>query len=592
MAEQEESKTAGAPPAPESGSAPVAEGGEEGAATTSKKAAKKAEAKAKKEAEKARKAAERAAAAAAASGQGGGPTEDLARDNYGSVKEGKRVQVSSEAAEINLKSLDESHVGKTVVLRAWIQNARQQGAKMAFVELREEGAWTIQGVLTASAEGAPVSRPMVKWVAGISPESFVVVEATVQKPLEPVKSCRVAWYELHVTKCFVLAAAPTVLGMTLAASNRAVTNFSDEEPQPDKSVEAAVEKLGVADPAATAIPAASMLTHLNNIVMHKRSPVQQAIADIRAEVKDLFRTYLKSHGFKEFEPPCLIGAASEGGANVFRMPYFDREAFLAQSPQFYKQMEIAGGRKRVFSIGPVFRAELSNTPRHMTEFTGLDMEMEIKEDYGEVIFMLEGVLLHIFRGIKERCAAELELVRSVYPCEEFLLPEDGKEVRLTFAEAQKLLREEGPEEFRNVSDDEDMSTPQEKALGAVIRKKFGTDFYVIDRFPEGARPFYAKLSDEDPKVTNAYDFFMRGQEILSGGQRIHDPGELEARIRQKGIDPASPGIKEYVDVFRQAGCPAHGGGGIGLDRVVAWYLNLPSVQLAAFFPRTPKRLLP
>lgn len=137
-----------------------------------------------------------------------------------------------------------------------------------------------------------------------------------------------------------------------------------------------------------------------------------------------------------------------------------------------------------------------------------------------------------------------------------------------------------------------MSTPQEKALGALIRQKFNTDFYVIDKFPEGARPFYAKLAPENKKVTNAYDFFMRGQEILSGGQRINEPEELAERIRQKGIDPASPGIKEYVDVFRQAGCPEHGGGGIGLDRVVAWYLNLPSVQLAAYYPRTPKRLMP
>lgn len=142
-----------------------------------------------------------------------------------------------------------------------------------------------------------------------------------------------------------------------------------------------------------------------------------------------------------------------------------------------------------------------------------------------------------------------------------------------------------------MSDDEDMSTPQEKALGALIRKKFNTDFYVLDKFPESARPFYAKVS-ENPTVTNVFDFFIRGQEILSGGQRINDPEELEARTRHKGVDPASPGIKEYVNVFRQAGVPAHGGGGIGLDRVVAWYLNLPSVQLAAYYPRTPKRLLP
>lgn len=165
-------------------------------------------------------------------------------------------------------------------------------------------------------------------------------------------------------------------------------------------------------------------------------------------------------------------------------------------------------------------------------------------------------------------------------------------MRLTFAEGQALLRAEGPEAFRDVRDDEDMSTPQEKALGALVRQKYKTDFYVLDKFPEGARPFYAREDLDDARVTNAFDFFMRGQEILSGGQRIHDAGELEARIRKKGIDPASAGIKEYVDVFRSVGVPPHGGGGIGLDRVVAWYMNLPSVHLASYYPRTPKRLLP
>lgn len=220
------------------------------------------------------------------------------------------------------------------------------------------------------------------------------------------------------------------------------------------------------------------------------------------------------------------------------------------------------------------------------------MEMEIEEHYHEVRDMLEAVLLHIFRGLQSHCADQIALIKTVYPSEDFLLPEPGKEVRLSFAEGQALLRAEGPEEYRNVSDDEDMSTPQEKALGALIRQKYNTDFYVLDKFPEEARPFYAMEDPENPKVTNAYDFFMRGQEILSGGQRIHTPELLEARLRKKGIDPTSQGIKEYVDVFRSAGVPPHGGGGIGLDRVVAWYLNLPSVHLACFYPRTPKRLLP
>jgi aspartyl-tRNA synthetase len=202
------------------------------------------------------------------------------------------------------------------------------------------------------------------------------------------------------------------------------------------------------------------------------------------------------------------------------------------------------------------------------------------------------MLLHIFRQLKERCKDQIDLIRSVYQSEEFLVPEPGKEVRLTFAEGQKLLREDGPEEFHNVRDDEDMSTPQEKALGAIVRRKYKTDFYILDKFPESARPFYAMEDPENPNVTNSFDFFMRGQEILSGGQRIHLPAVLEARIRKKGIDPSPSGIKEYVDIFKSAGVPPHGGGGIGLDRVVAWYLGLPTVQLACYYPRTPSRLLP
>ncbi|KAI9745839.1 MAG: hypothetical protein M1818_000520 [Claussenomyces sp. TS43310] len=550
-------------------------------AEISKKGAKKAEARAKKEAEKARRAAEQAATEAAK--KESAAALDAAKDNYGEISQDDKPPALN-GKTISLKSIDKEDVEKNVVLRAWIQNGRIQSAKMAFVELREEGDWTIQGLIVANdADGTP-SRAMVKWVAGIRPESFVVIEARLQTPVEPVKSCRVAQYELIIHKCYVLAAAPGVLGITLAVANRAITNFSDEEP-----VEKAAEKLSISS--APVLPAATMLTHLDNIIMHKRAPVQQAIADIRAEMKELFRSYLRSRGFKEFEPPCLIGAASEGGANVFSLPYFDKQAFLAQSPQFYKQMEIAGSRKRVFSIGPVFRAENSNTPRHMTEFTGLDMEQEIQEDYSEVLLMLEGVLLHMFREIKNRCAHEIDVVRSVYPCEELKLPEVGKEIRLSFADGQKLLREEGPAEYRNVSDDEDMSTPQEKALGELIRKKFNTDFYVLDQFPEGARPFYTKV-DRATKKSRGFDFFLRGQEILSGGQRINNADELEDRIRTKGIDPRSPGMKEYVDIFRQAGVPPHGGGGIGLDRVVAWYLGLPSVHLAAYYPRTPKRLQP
>jgi nondiscriminating aspartyl-tRNA synthetase len=596
----ESSKAPEDPKAQAPAQAPEAAAPADGAGEQSKKGAKKAAAKAAKEAEKARKAAEREAAQAAQNANKS--TEDLAKDNYGQLpKEGKKL----DAPRVGLEEIGEQHLGQTIQIRGWIQNSRMQGAKMAFIELRKRGDWTIQGVVAANPEGTPVSKQMVKWVGSLNLESLVLLEAKVQKPLEPVKSTRVSGFELHITKCYLVAAAPVNLGMSLATASIAVGRVEEEE---DANVSEALEGmfplLGITLSAdfiltdslglnvSEGTPIASLSTHLNNPVIHKRAPVNQAIATIRFEVQKLFMEYLNANRFEKFEAPGLIEAASEGGANVFAMPYFGRSAYLAQSPQFYKQIEIAGGRERVYCIGPVYRAENSNTPRHMTEFTGLDLEMEIEEHYHEVRDTLEGVLLHIFKGLETRCASQIELVRSVYPSEPFLLPEPGKEVRLTFAEGQKLLREEGPEEFRNVSDDEDMSTPQEKALGALVRAKFNTDFYVLDKFPESARPFYTMVDPANPAVTNAFDFMMRGQEILSGGQRLHLPEELVARIRQKGVDPESAGIKEYVDHFRAVGVPPHGGGGIGLDRVVAWYLQLPSVHLACAFPRTPKRLYP
>lgn len=199
-----------------------APGGEDPAAP-SKKGAKKAEAKAKKDAEKARKAAEREALQGASGTSG--PAEDLAKENYGDVTAVSKVGGSV----VHLRELGEEHFGQTVVVRAWIQNARMQGAKMAFVELREEGNWTVQGVVGASAEGTPVSRQMVKWIGGLKLESFVVLEATVQKPLEPVKSTKVSGFELHLTKVYLIAPAPEMLGLGLGAASRAVGKLDDED---------------------------------------------------------------------------------------------------------------------------------------------------------------------------------------------------------------------------------------------------------------------------------------------------------------------------------------------------------------------------
>jgi hypothetical protein len=200
--------------------------------TTSKKGAKKAEAKAKKEAEKARKAAEREAAAASSSA--GAAAEDLAKENYGDIKTATGLP---KGAFTKLAEIGEKHIGQTIKLRGYIQNSRMQGAKMAFIELREMGSWAIQGVVAASAEGKPVSKQMVKWIGGIKLESYVVVEATVQKPLEPVKSCRVSDYEFHITKLYLSASAPETLGMGLATASRVVGSLAEQEEVVDPNVE-------------------------------------------------------------------------------------------------------------------------------------------------------------------------------------------------------------------------------------------------------------------------------------------------------------------------------------------------------------------
>lgn len=241
---------------------------EESGAPTSKKGAKKAEAKAKKEALKAQRAAELAAATANVNLE-----DDPAKDSYGN-RQSATPLFSKDAEEVEIRALDEAQNGKTVVVRAWLQNARVQSAKMGFVELRKGGNWNIQGIVVASDDEPVVSRRMVKWVTGISPESYVAVEAKVKKPLEPVKSCRVSGLELHITKCYVLAPAPAMLGMTLAAASQPIVNFSDEGAQAVDNEAAKAPKTA----AENTTPAASMLTHLDNIAMHKRAPVQQAIA--------------------------------------------------------------------------------------------------------------------------------------------------------------------------------------------------------------------------------------------------------------------------------------------------------------------------
>lgn len=272
-----------------------------------------------------------------------------------------------------------------------------------------------------------------------------------------------------------------------------------------------------------------MKTRLDNRVIDLRTPANQAIFRLQSAICQLFREYLYTVDFIEIHTPKLIGGVSEGGTEVFRLDYFGKEACLAQSPQLYKQMAIMGDLNRVFEIAPVFRAENSHTHKHMTEFVGLDIEMAIKEHYFEVLEVIGNLFFYIFKGLNERFSKLLGAIQTQYPHEPFLFSE--KPLWLTYEEGIAMLHEDGFEQ----ESDADLGAAAEKRLGKLVLDKYKTDFFILHRYPIEARPFYTMLCKDDPKWTCSYDIFMRGEEITSGAQRLHDIELLTSRAKECGI---------------------------------------------------------
>jgi len=300
-----------------------------------------------------------------------------------------------------------------------------------------------------------------------------------------------------------------------------------------------------------------------------------------SKICQFFREFLIKNNFQEIHTPKLIGTASEGGANVFEVKYFEGKAYLAQSPQLYKQMAVVSGMPRVFEIGPVFRAEQSNTHRHLTEFTGLDAEMAIHYHYHEALFMWRDLLTNVFTRLQTECAEEIRCVRQQFPSEDLLV----NPVIIKFPEAVEMLRAAGMQ----MGDYEDLSSELEFKLGELVRAKYNTDFYILDKFPAAVRPFYTMPYPENPLYSNSYDMFLRGEEIVSGAQRIHDSKLLLKRAAELKVN-LTP-VQAYVDCFKY-GAPPHAGLGAGLDRITFLFLGLHNVRRGSLFPRDPTRLTP
>ncbi|KAJ2956329.1 hypothetical protein NQZ79_g7790 [Umbelopsis isabellina] len=518
----------------------------------SKKALKKLE----KEREKAARKAE--TAARVAQEQAANDAPDYSTGKYGKLPMNQSQERTGRARE-DITKINASRAGETVLIRARVQTSRAKSSKLCFFVFRQ-GVSTIQGILATDAD--KISKQMSKYGASIPVESIVLVEAEIAKAEEEIKSCTISDAELKIKQLHVIAEAEQRLPFSLEDASRPESDMEKEDAQFSR---------------------VALDTRLNNRVLDLRTTTGNAIFKIQSGVCHLFRDFLYKRDFMEIHTPKIIATPSEGGANVFSIKYFNTEAYLAQSPQLYKQMAISGDFNRVFEIGPVFRAENSNTHRHMTEFVGLDMEMAFEEHYHEVLDVLDEMFVSIFTGLKEKFNNELEAVKRQMPFEDFqFLP---KTLRLKFADGIAMLREAGVE----LGDYDDLSTEQERFLGKLVKEKYHTDFYMLDKFPLAIRPFYTMPDPENPNYSNSYDFFMRGEEILSGAQRIHDAKFLEERCKIHGVDMKH--IQPYIDAFKIA-APPHAGGGIGLERVVMLYMGLGNIRRSSLFPRDPKRLEP
>ena len=332
------------------------------------------------------------------------------------------------------------------------------------------------------------------------------------------------------------------------------------------------------DPFTSPLPGQDL--RLDRRYLDLRRPEVQLIFRVQTTLEAAMRHFWISEGFVEIHTPKLMGTASESGSELFALPYFKRRAYLAQSPQFYKQMAIAGGLDRVFEIAPVFRADPSFTSRHTTEFTSVDVEMGWIRSHEDVMRFEERWLSHTLDVIGRKHGAEIfdklgvEVAAPAVP-----FP------RLPFQEAIGYLAAQGCD----VSPSGDLDSRGERTLSDYIRVEHGHDFLFVTDYPVSARPFYHMRHEASPHLTRSFDLLWKGLEITTGAQREHRVGRLTAQAKEAGLRSDSVGF--YLDFFRW-GCPPHGGFGLGLARLLMVLLDRPNIRETSFLPRTPKRLRP
>ncbi|MBI4170431.1 MAG: aspartate--tRNA(Asn) ligase [Candidatus Aenigmarchaeota archaeon] len=425
--------------------------------------------------------------------------------------------------------ISEKDDNKKVVVAGWIQKLRDLG-KIKFIVLRDRDG-EIQITIKDSEELAKIYARLVR-------ESVISVAGIVKK-----NSSAPGGREIFPDKIIVLSQAESPLPL-----------------ETDAHIQSSLDK------------------RLDFRPIDLRLPRNRAIFKVQSTLIQEMQAFLKSRDFMQIFTPCIMGVTSEGGAEVFPVVYFDKEAFLRQDPQLHRQLSIAGGLEKVYDIGPAWRAEQSHTTKHMCEHRVMAVETSFIENEYDVMELQESLVSYAMEKLKKDCPAELEMFNATIE-----IPR--KFPVLEFPKIYDILKELGEKLPRG----EDLTTAAEKNLGEYVKEKYKSDFFFVNRFPFAVKPFYVMRVDDEPEWARSTDLIFRGIEMSSGGQREHRYNKIieQAKIKKMKLES----INWFADFFRY-GVPPHGGFALGIERLTMQILGLENVREATLFPRDTERLVP
>ncbi|MEI6316408.1 MAG: aspartate--tRNA(Asn) ligase [bacterium] len=429
-----------------------------------------------------------------------------------------------------------SKVGETIMLAGWVDVRRDQG-KMVFFDLRDMTGIVQCVVLPNHADAIVVAKEIrSEWVLKVTG----IVNKRPEKNINPnIPSGDV---ELEVTGIEVLSeAAALPFDMSVEGYNLELT------------------------------------TELDNRALVLRQPKIQAVFKVQETIIDSFREFMKQNNFFEFQAPAMVPATAEGGAEVFKIDYFDKKAYLTQSPQLYKQI-VMSAFERCFSVNKVFRAEPSSTTRHITEIVSLDAEMGFIDSWTDIRDMAEETVRYILSEVAKRNATHLKLLGATLPT----MIEKTPTISLTEAQ-QKIFDTNG----RDVRGEKDLNAQDERELCEIIKNETGSDFVFVYGYPTKQKPFYVYPNPENPEFNEGVDLLCRGVEWLSGGRRINEYKQLMDHVEKWNMDPAK--VKMFLEAFKY-GVPPEGGFAFGAERITMQLLELPNIRQAVMFPRDMNRI--